>query len=122
MTDRLTPVGSGRAAEAFIGAAGMPVEIVHDDLVGNVAAGGREISAGPEALAPVSLADMLELLLDLSRRSPFRPAHEVADGDMGRDFDEHMDMISRQRAVDDRDAHLGAYLPDDVAHPQAHLA
>lgn len=40
MTDRLTPVGSWRVAEAFIGGAGMPVEIIHDDLVGDVAAGG----------------------------------------------------------------------------------
>ena len=41
---------------------------------------------------------------------------------MGRDFDEHMDMVPRQRPADDGHAHLGADLPDDVPHPRADLA
>lgn len=31
-------------------------------------------------------------------------------------------MIARQRAVDDRHAHLSADLADDLTHPQADLA
>jgi hypothetical protein len=40
MTDRLTPVGSLEVAEAFIGVLGVPIEIIHDHLVGDIAAGG----------------------------------------------------------------------------------
>ena len=66
MTDRLTPVGSRGGAEARFAGRGMFVQIVHDDIVGNVARGGREVAPRPETLAPVALADMLELLLDLA--------------------------------------------------------
>ncbi len=72
--------------------------------------------------AEAVLADMLELLLDLARRAPHGPAHEVADRDMRRYLDEHMDVIARQRAVDDRHAHFRAQLPDDLAHSEADLA
>ena len=38
MTDRLTPVGSCRGAEAML--VGMAVEIAHDDVIGDVAGRG----------------------------------------------------------------------------------
>ena len=38
MTNRLTPVGSRGGAEAIL--ADMPVEIAHDDVIGDVAGGG----------------------------------------------------------------------------------
>ena len=120
MTNRLTPVGSRGGAEAFL--VGMPVEISHDDIIGYVAGSGREVSPLPEALSPVPFADMLEFLLDLARRSAFCATDEVADGDMRRDLDEHMDVVARQRAIDDRHAHLGTDLPDDLSDPQAHFA
>ena len=122
MTNRLTPVGSGRGAEARFAGRGVFVQIVHDDIVGDVARGGREVASRPETLAPIALADMLELLLDLARRAPLGHAHEVADPDVRRDFDEHVDVITRQRSADDGHAHLGANLPDDVAHPRADFA
>ena len=52
-----------------------------------------EVSPAPEALSPVSFADMLELLLDLAGGTPLGPAHEVADRDIRRNFDEHMHVI-----------------------------
>lgn len=58
------PVGSWRGAEAIL--VGMAVEISHDDVIGDVAGGGREVAPAPEPLAPVALTDMLELLLDLA--------------------------------------------------------
>ena len=64
MTDRLTPVGSCGGAEAVL--ADMAVEIAHDNVFGDVAGGGREVSPTPEPLAPVAFADVLELLLDLA--------------------------------------------------------
>ena len=59
MTDRLTSVGSWRGAEA--------VFVAQDSVIGDVAGCGREVAALPEALAPVALANMLELLLDFTR-------------------------------------------------------
>jgi len=94
----------------------------HDDVIGDVAGSGREVASLPEALAPVAFSDVLEFLLDFARRTPLRPAHEVRDCNMRREFDEHVDAITRQRAFDDRHAHLGTDLPDDLAHPDPHLA
>jgi len=37
-------------------------------------------------------------------------------------FDEHMNVVAREHPVNDGHAHLGADLPDDLAHPQAHFA
>jgi hypothetical protein len=122
MTDRLTPVGSRGGAEASFAGRGVLVQIVHDNVVGDVARGGREVAPRPEPLAPIACADVLELLLDLARRASLGLAHEVADPDVGRDFDEHVDMITRQRPADDRHPHLGADLPDDLAHPGPHLS
>src|SRR5579871_3807542 len=120
MTNRLTPVGSWRGAEAIF--ADMSVEIPHDDVFGDVACGGREVAPAPEPLAPVAFADMLELLLDLARRAALGAAHKVTDRDMRRDFHEHMDVIARQGTVDDRHAHLGAHLSNDLAYPETDIA
>ena len=119
MTNRLTPVGSRGGAEAIF--ADMSVEVTHDDVFGDVAGGCREVAPAPEALAPIAFADVLELLLDLARGTPLGPTDEVADRDMRRYLDEHMDVIARQSAVDDGYAHLLADLPDDLAHPQTHI-
>ena len=43
--------------------------------------------------------------------------HEVADGNMRRDFHEHMDMFSRQNAGYDLDAQFSAHLPDNRSYP-----
>src|SRR3546814_20103613 len=65
---------------------------------------------------------MLELLLDLARGPALCPSDEVADGDVRRDFDEHMDVVARQHAIDDRHPQLVANPLDDLAHPEPHLA
>jgi len=41
---------------------------------------------------------------------------------MRRNLDEQMDMVLRQCAADDGDAHFVADLADDLPHPQAHIA
>ncbi len=120
MTDRLTPVGSSGGAEAIL--VGMSIEISHDDVVGDVAGRGREVAPLPEALSPIALADVFELLLDFAGRAPFCAADEVADRNVRRDFDEDMDVVARQGAIDDRHAHLVADLTDDLAHPEPHFA
>jgi hypothetical protein len=74
----------------------MSVEISHDDVIGDVAGCGREVAALPEALAPVALSDVFELLLDLARRAPLGTTYEVTDRDVRRDFNEHVHVIARQ--------------------------
>ena len=56
-------VGSWLGAEANFVWTGMLVEIMEDDVVGDIARSSREIGSLPEALAPAAFADMLELLL-----------------------------------------------------------
>jgi hypothetical protein len=120
MTDRLTPVGSGGGAEAIL--VGMAVQVTHDNVIGDVAGRRREVAALPEALAPVAFAYVLEFLLYLAGRPPLGTAHEVTDRDVRRDFDEHMDVVARQRTIDDGHTHFIADLSDDLAHPEAHIA
>ncbi len=64
MTDRLKPVGSRGGAEAAFTA--MFIEVTQNDVIGDVAGCGGEIATLPEALSPIALADMFELLLDLA--------------------------------------------------------
>ena len=64
MTDRPRPVGSRGGVEAIL--LGMVVQVSHDDVIGDVAGGGGEVAPAPETLAPVALADVLELLLDFA--------------------------------------------------------
>ena len=75
----------------------------------------------PEALAPVALSDVFELLLELARRAPLGTTYEVADRDVRRDFNEHVHVIARQGAIHDDHAHLITDLLDDLAHTQPHL-
>ena len=102
--------------------AAMPVEVGHDDVFGDVAGGGGEAAPAPEPLAPVAIADVLELLPDLARRAPLGPAHEVTDRDIRGDFDEHMGVIAQQGAVDDCHAHFVANALYDLAYPQPNFA
>tara|TARA_R110002124_G_scaffold138766_2_gene302733 strand:+ start:1952 stop:2140 length:189 start_codon:yes stop_codon:yes gene_type:complete len=61
------PVGSWPGAETSVVWPGVLVQIIEDNVVGDIAAGGREIASLPEALSPITFADMLELLLYLAR-------------------------------------------------------
>lgn len=45
----------------------MLVEIIEDDLVGDISAGSGEIASLPEALAPIAFANKFKLLLYLAR-------------------------------------------------------
>lgn len=51
-----------RAEAVFVG---MRIEISQDEVIGDVARGGREVAALPQAPPPLALVDVLELLLDL---------------------------------------------------------
>ena len=51
-----------------------------------------------------------------ARLAPFCPAHEVAHRKVRRDFDEPVEAIARQRAIDLGQPRLDADLPKDFAH------
>jgi hypothetical protein len=51
---------------------------------------------GPEVASPVPLAKFGELHLNAMRGAAFDSAHEIADGNVGRYRNEHVDMLSRQ--------------------------
>src|SRR6202163_4514009 len=71
----------------------------------------------PEMPPPVALAQVRELHLHPMRRPSLDAPHEVADGNMRRDFHEHMDMFSRQNAGYDLDAQFSAHQPDNRSYP-----
>ena len=87
------------------------------DIISDVSTGCAEISPGPKSPPPIALADFRELHLDLVGRTPFGALHEIADGNVGRHRDEHVDVIARQHTLDDLHTHFTADLPDNVPHP-----
>lgn len=95
----------------------MLLKILKYDIVRDVAAGGGEVAPSPEMASPVPLAQVRELHLHPMRRASLDTPHEVADGNMRRDFHEHMEMFSRQNAGDDLDAQFFAHLPDNRTPP-----
>lgn len=80
------------------------------DVVGDIAGRGREISARPEAPAPVALAQLGELHLDAAGGAGLDALHRGCERKFRRHVDDHVHMIARQDALDDIHAHLGAGL------------
>lgn len=64
---RLLHVGSWLGAEASFVWLDMLVQVIEDDLVGDISAGSGEIASLPEALAPIAFANKFKLLLYLAR-------------------------------------------------------
>jgi len=97
-------------------------EALKYQVFGDAAAGGREIAPRPEMAAPIALLDLRKLLLDTPGRTPFDPAHNVAQRVLRWHRDEHVDVIFRQNALDDLYAEFSAGLANDLTHPAAKLA
>ena len=104
------PTGVGR----FIRVA---LNILKYDVISDVTAGRAEISSGPESPSPIALADFRKFHLDFVGGASFGALHQIADGNMGRHRDKHVDVIARQHTLDDLHTHLTTDLPDDVPHP-----
>jgi hypothetical protein len=75
----------------------MILEILKYSLVCDVAAGSAG-SLSPRMATPVTFAKFWELHLHSVRGTAFDSAHEVADRNVGRYLDEHVDMLSGQNA------------------------
>ena len=88
-------------------------EILKYGFVRNVTTGGAEVAAAPEMATPIAFAKFGELHLGTMRRAALDAAHEVADRDMRRYLDEHMDMIFGQNTGDDLHPEFPADLLDN---------
>jgi hypothetical protein len=97
-------------------------KVLKYDVVRDVAAGRTEIPSGPEVPPPVAPFELRELLLQAARRPPFDASHDVGDGVLGRHGQEHVHMVPRKHAFDDRHAQLVATLSDDFPCPFADVA
>src|SRR4029453_8495516 len=81
------PAGAGRFVRT---------NILKYDIVCDVAACGAEVAPGPEGASPVALTKFGELHLNAMRGPALNPAYEIADRNVRRYLDEHVDMLSRQ--------------------------
>ena len=100
----------------------MVLDVLKYGLIIHHPAGGTEIAPCPEMPAPVSLSQFGKLNLDFARGAPLDPPHYVAHRAMGRDRDEHVDMIGGQHPLDDRDPNFLAHLTGNLADPLANRA
>ena len=91
----------------------MASEILKYHIVRDVAAGGAEVAPAPEMAAPVAFAQVGELHLHTMRGTALNATHEVADSDMRRYLDEHVDMLFGQNTRHDLYTKLLADLFDD---------
>jgi len=94
-------------------------EILKYRVVGDVATCGAKVAPAPEMASPVPFAQFGKLHLRSVGRTSFDTAHKVADGNVGRYSDEHVDMLFGQNARYDLNAKLVADLPDDRSYPLA---
>lgn len=86
VTEQL-PAGAGRFVRT---------NILKYDIVCDVAACGAEVAPRPEVASPVALTKFGELHLNAMRGPALNPAYEIADRNVRRYLDEHVDMLSRQ--------------------------
>ena len=100
----------------------MLFEVLKYDVLRDGAAGRRKVPPVPEPLPPVALSDPWELLLDFPRRPALHLPYQIADCQLWRNGHEHMDVITRQDALDDLDAIFGTNLTDDLPDAQPKIA
>jgi len=121
-TEVLRPLGDTKVGPA-IGLAGvLKTNVFHDHLVRHIAAGGREVPAGPQMSAPERLLDMLKLHHQLPRRLALEVLHELAYRQVRRARHQQVHMVPRHVARQDFDVVRFAYFDDQRPQPVAHVA
>ena len=100
----------------------MVLQVLKDDVFGDSAVGGREISTPPEAPAPIAAPQLREFTLNLVRGPPLHPSYQITDRQFRRHRHEHVDVVARQHAPDNVDTLLFADFPADVTHAQPNVA
>jgi len=62
----------------------MIVDVLIDDVVGDISTRSTEIASGPEMPTPVALSQLRKFLLHLARRTSFGLLDELTDGHVRR--------------------------------------
>ena len=94
-------------------------KILKYGLISDVATCSAKVAPAPEMAPPVSFAQFGKLHLHSVGRTSFDTTHKVTDGNVGRDGDEHVDMLFGQNARYDLNTKLVADLLDDRSYPLA---
>ena len=97
---------------------GMAIDVGIDHLIGDVSTGRTEKSSTPKMPTPIPFTNLWKFLLNLPRAAPFGTLHEVTDRNMRWNLGKNMDVIGRQNAIDNPNAHFFRHLRDDRANPQ----
>ena len=96
----------------------MAIDVGIDHLIGDVSTGRTEKSSAPKMPTPIPFTNLWKFLLNLPRAAPFGNLHEVTDRNMRWNLGKNMDVIGRQNAIDNPNAHFFRHLRDDRANPQ----
>ena len=100
----------------------MAIDVGIDHLIGDVSTGRTEKSSAPKMPTPIPFANLWKFLLNLPRAAPFGNLHEVTDHNMRWNLRKNMDVIGRQNAIDNPNAHFFRHLRDDRANTQPQVA
>ena len=98
----------------------MPVDIFINDVIGYIATRRTEISTCPKVSSPVRLAQFWKLFLNLTRQASLGELDKIGHGDVGRNRDEDVNMITGNHPVLDAHPQLLGNLGNDIPNPLLH--
>jgi len=96
----------------------MTIDVGIDHLIGDVSTRRTEKSPAPKMPTPIPFPNLWKFLLNLPRTTPFGHLHKVTDRNMRWNLRKNMDVIRRQNAIDNANAHFFCHLRDNRAHAQ----
>jgi hypothetical protein len=99
----------------------LALNVLFDDIVGNVAATAAKIPTGPKMPPPVCLAQMRICAEELMRRFSFDLLYQSANCDLWWDGNEQVNMILGNVPFDDIHILPLAYLADHVPNSKSHF-
>ena len=95
--------------------------VLHDHLIGYVAATAAKISPRPQMPAPVLLAQVCKLIQQPMRRLTLQPLHEPTYRHLRRNRHKHMYMVLRDMPLDDLNILAPTNLSDQIPDPMGHV-
>ena len=99
----------------------MFVDVLLDQVLADYTNGGTKVATCPQMLAPIALAQVRKLFLNLARRDAFEILHQFGGAEKWRTRHQQMDMIRPNMPLHYR--HFAAHtdLSDDVARSFGHF-
>ena len=98
----------------------MPVDIVVNNVIGDIATGRTEIPGCPTMSAPVRLAEFWKLFLKLARGASLGELDDMGHRHGGRNRDEHVNMITANYSGFDAHSQLLGNLGNEIPNPLLH--